>query len=217
VGGDGCANECGDDCAEDCADDCAAVRADWAFASNSAAVGRDAAASAAAASGGSAKYCCFFKTMRSSAGLYPVHMNLWATASGFGGVAENLFRDVVMVPVESVRSARPSVACPIGPTHTAIAGTAAANATVRVYFDRMLLVNPAVSIGLTSLTPPSSGSVGRIQWTDFLESLPKALHKTVAEVPIIEDQAYIRELLQLSMSPVGLTMKLRLRVAGPAA
>lgn len=68
-----------------------------------------------------------------------------------------------------------------------------------IYFDRMLLVDPTVSIGLTSLTPPSSGSVGRVQWTDFLESLPKALHKTIAEVPIIKDQAYIRELLQLAV------------------
>jgi len=68
-----------------------------------------------------------------------------------------------------------------------------------IYFDRILLVDPAVSIGLTSLTPPSSGSVGRIQWTDFFESLPKALHKTIADVPTIEDQAYIRELLQLAV------------------
>ncbi len=71
--------------------------------------------------------------------------------------------------------------------------------TTTIYFDRMLLVDPAVSVDLTSLTPPSSGSVGRIQWTNFLESLPKALHKTIAEVPSIEDQAYIRELLQLAV------------------
>ncbi len=71
--------------------------------------------------------------------------------------------------------------------------------TTTLYFDRMLLVNPEVSIGTTSLTPPSSGTVGRVQWADFLELLPKALHKTVAEVPIIEDQTYIRELLQLSV------------------
>ncbi len=71
--------------------------------------------------------------------------------------------------------------------------------TATIYFDRMLLVDPAVSIGLTSLTPPSTGSIGRIQWTDFLESLPKALQKTIAEVPTIEDQAYIRELLQLAV------------------
>ena len=68
-----------------------------------------------------------------------------------------------------------------------------------IYFDRILSVDTAVSIGLTSLIPPSTGSVGRIQWTDFLESLTKALHKTIAEVPTIEDQAYIRELLQLAV------------------
>jgi len=71
------------------------------------------------------------------------------------------------------------------------------NATI--YFDRMLLIDPAISIGLTSLIPPSSGSVSRIQWTDFLESLSKALHKTIADVPTITDQAYIRELLQLAV------------------
>ena len=71
--------------------------------------------------------------------------------------------------------------------------------TTTIYFDRMLVVEPTVSIGLTALTPPSSGSVGRIQWTDFLEALPKALHKTIAEVPAIGDQAHIRELLQLAV------------------
>jgi hypothetical protein len=68
-----------------------------------------------------------------------------------------------------------------------------------IYFDRLLSVDPAVSIGLTSLTLPSSGGVGRIQWTDFLQSLAKALQKTIDEVPTIEDQAYIRELLQLAV------------------
>ena len=70
--------------------------------------------------------------------------------------------------------------------------------TTTIYCDRMLLVDTPVSLGLTTLTPPSSGSVGRIQWMDFLESLPTALHKTIADVPTIEDQAYIRELLQLA-------------------
>lgn len=70
--------------------------------------------------------------------------------------------------------------------------------TTTIYFDRMLLVNPTVSIGQTSLTLPSSGSVGRVQWADFIESL-QVLHKTIAEVPTIEDQAYIRELLQLAV------------------
>ena len=71
--------------------------------------------------------------------------------------------------------------------------------TTTIYFDRMLLVDPEVPIGLTSLAPPSSGSVGRIQWTDFQDSLRTALSKTIAEVPTIKDQAYIRELLQLAV------------------
>jgi ribosomal protein L24E len=71
--------------------------------------------------------------------------------------------------------------------------------TTTIFFDRMLMAESPASIGLTSLTPPTSGSVGRIQWTDFLESLPKVLYKTIAEVPAIKDQAYIRELLQLAV------------------
>lgn len=81
--------------------------------------------------------------------------------------------------------------------------------TTTLYFDRLLSVTEPVSIGLTALTPPSSGSVGRVQWTDFVEALPKALHKTIADVPTIgsdarspqhqQDLAYIRELLQLAV------------------
>lgn len=81
--------------------------------------------------------------------------------------------------------------------------------TTTLYFDRLLSVTDPVSIGLTALTPPSSGSIGRVQWTDFVEALPKALHKTIAEVPTVgsgarspqhqQELAYIRELLQLAV------------------
>lgn len=81
--------------------------------------------------------------------------------------------------------------------------------TTTLYFDRLLAVTEPVSIGLTALTPPSSGSIGRVQWTDFVEALPEALHKTIAEVPTIgsdarspryqQELAYIRELLQLAV------------------
>ena len=81
--------------------------------------------------------------------------------------------------------------------------------TTTLYFDRLLSVTEPVSIGLTALTPPSSGSIGRVQWTDFVEALPKALHKTIADVPTIgsdarspqhqQELAYIRELLQLAV------------------
>ena len=68
-----------------------------------------------------------------------------------------------------------------------------------LYLDRVLLVDPGVSIGVTSLSPPTSGSVVRVQWTDFVTALSSALHKTIEEIPSIEDQAYIRELLQLAV------------------
>lgn len=82
-------------------------------------------------------------------------------------------------------------------------------ATTTLYFDRVLSTDENVSIGLIALTPPSSGSVGRVQWTDFVEALPKALNKTIADVPSIgsdarslryqQELAYIRELLQLAV------------------
>nr|WP_067297132.1 DISARM system helicase DrmA [Marinobacterium profundum] len=81
--------------------------------------------------------------------------------------------------------------------------------TTTLYFDRVLSVAEPVLIGTTSLTPPSSGSIGRVQWTDFVEALPKALHKTIAEVPTVgsdvsspqyqQELACIRELLQLAV------------------
>lgn len=68
-----------------------------------------------------------------------------------------------------------------------------------LYFDRMLQVEPAVSIGLTPFRMPSKEGMSSVKWTDFVEALPKVLHKTIAEIPRIDDQAYIRELLQLAV------------------
>ena len=81
--------------------------------------------------------------------------------------------------------------------------------TTTLYFDRLRSVTEPVSLGLTALTQPSSGSIGRVQWTDFVDALPKALHKTIADVPTVgsgarsrqhqQELAYIRELLQLAV------------------
>ncbi|MYB88501.1 MAG: helicase [Proteobacteria bacterium] len=71
--------------------------------------------------------------------------------------------------------------------------------TTTLYFDRLFLTIEPVSIGITSLTPPTSGNIGRVQWTDFVEALSKALQKTITDVPAVEDQTYIRELLQLAV------------------
>ncbi len=71
--------------------------------------------------------------------------------------------------------------------------------TTTLFFDRMLQVEPSVSIGMTSLRLPAKGSSGRIQWADFIAMLPSVLHKSIAEIPRIEDQTYIRDLLQLAV------------------
>ncbi|TAL84121.1 MAG: helicase [Rhodanobacter sp.] len=71
--------------------------------------------------------------------------------------------------------------------------------TTTLYFDRAFSVSKPISISITALNPLTSGGVSRIQWADFVAVLPNVLHKTIAEVPSIEDQAYIRELLQLAV------------------
>lgn len=67
------------------------------------------------------------------------------------------------------------------------------------YFDRMLLVDPGISLESTKLSGPTS-SVVRVQWEDFIEVLAKALHKTIEDIPGIDDQTYIRELLQFAVT-----------------
>ena len=46
---------------------------------------------------------------------------------------------------------------------------------------------------------PATGSMTRLQWSDFVAALPKLTGGTLDDVPLIGDQAYIRELLQLAV------------------
>jgi ribosomal protein L24E len=81
--------------------------------------------------------------------------------------------------------------------------------TTTLYFDRVLAVGEPASTAVTSLTQPTSGSIGRIQWADFVEALAKATSKTVVEVPTVgsdahspnyqQELAYVRDLLQLAV------------------
>ena len=66
-----------------------------------------------------------------------------------------------------------------------------------VYFDCLLTTDEPVETA--GLSMPQTGSVSRLQWNAFTEALPKIAGKTVDDVPLIEDQAYIRELLQLAV------------------
>lgn len=78
-----------------------------------------------------------------------------------------------------------------------------------LFFDRVSVTDAPVLVDSVSLAPPSSGSVGRIQWDEFVTVLSIALHRAVAGIPIIgsdsrspryqHELAYIRELLQLAV------------------
>ena len=68
-----------------------------------------------------------------------------------------------------------------------------------IYFDSLIAIDSAVSIETTGLTLPSSGLVSRVQWADFVEGLTKLTSKKPEEIPLIDHQAYIRELLQLAV------------------
>lgn len=78
--------------------------------------------------------------------------------------------------------------------------------TTTLHFDRLLQLREPISLGLTILSPPASGSVGRIQWSDFLATLDSVLHTPIGQVPLIgansdpHELAYIRELLQLAVT-----------------
>lgn len=71
--------------------------------------------------------------------------------------------------------------------------------TTTIFFDRVCAADVPVPAAGLSLTPPSSGSVGRISWETFVSALSKAFGHTVATVPVIEDRTYVRELLQLAV------------------
>jgi hypothetical protein len=63
--------------------------------------------------------------------------------------------------------------------------------TTTIFFDRVCADGASVPAASLSLTPPSSGSVGRISWETFVSALSKAFGHTVATVPVIEDRAYV--------------------------
>lgn len=71
--------------------------------------------------------------------------------------------------------------------------------TTTLFFDRVTVSDAPVPVASVSLTQPSSGNVGRIQWEEFVAALTTALHQTRDGVPPIQDQSYIRELLQLAV------------------
>ncbi len=68
-----------------------------------------------------------------------------------------------------------------------------------VFFDRMLAAAQPVGIGTAGLSLPESGAAGRLQWNAFIEALPTLAGRTLDEIPLCDDAAYVRELLQLAV------------------
>ena len=68
-----------------------------------------------------------------------------------------------------------------------------------IYFDTLLQADGPAPIEIASLALPSSGSVSRLQWSDFVDGLAKLTSKKPGEIPLIDHPAYIRELLQLAV------------------
>lgn len=71
--------------------------------------------------------------------------------------------------------------------------------TTSVYFDKYLALENPTPLVESSISPPT-GPISRLLWSDFVEGLPKLSGKTIADVPLLEDKAYIRELLQLAVT-----------------
>ena len=72
------------------------------------------------------------------------------------------------------------------------------NSTV-VYFDRLWVATSGSTFAAAGFARPAAGSMTRLQWSDFVALLPKLTGGTLDDVPLIGDQAYIRELLQLAV------------------
>lgn len=68
-----------------------------------------------------------------------------------------------------------------------------------IYFDCAQECTAGSELADAGLSLPSSGSISRLQWNDFVDAVPKLTGKALEDVPLIDTQAYIRELLQLAV------------------
>jgi hypothetical protein len=71
--------------------------------------------------------------------------------------------------------------------------------TTTFYFDRLRVGDAGSALVAAGIAMPVTGSMSRLQWSDFVAAVPKLTGSTLDEVPLIGDQAYIRELLQLAV------------------
>jgi hypothetical protein len=77
--------------------------------------------------------------------------------------------------------------------------------TTTLYFDQLMELDQTIPLIDTSFSLPSSGTIGRLQWTDFIKGLTDTLKTGLEGIPVIgsgegaRERAYIRELLQLAV------------------
>ena len=68
-----------------------------------------------------------------------------------------------------------------------------------LYFDRLLLASDREATATVGIAWPE-GAIGRLQWEVFARTVEIFSGKTVDDAPLIENPAYIRELLQLAVT-----------------
>lgn len=71
--------------------------------------------------------------------------------------------------------------------------------TTTFFFDRLSSTDVPVPVSALLPSPPSSANISRIQWDKFVAVVSSVLNRTIDDIPLVEDQAYIRELLQLAV------------------
>lgn len=69
-----------------------------------------------------------------------------------------------------------------------------------LYLDKEWLLETPISLSETEFSLPKQGHINRLQWTKFSEFIPQFCSKTLADIPLIEDVIYVRELLQLAVN-----------------
>jgi len=67
------------------------------------------------------------------------------------------------------------------------------------FFDKHFTADAPILLSVAELSPPKTGQISRLEWIGFIEALPKLFHKTIAEIPLIEDDVYVRDLFQYAV------------------
>jgi hypothetical protein len=71
--------------------------------------------------------------------------------------------------------------------------------TTTIYLERSWSVENDVNVSEVGFSLPDAGQIAQVQFSDFVSALSRLTGGTIDEVPLIEDQAYIRQLLQLAV------------------